>query len=75
MQGRQPYVRYWPLADVGRVWRREPILGDWSAKLEYLYVGLATHSINTLDVDGAPFHVETKLRNHIVRVGLNYKPW
>lgn len=47
----------------------------WSAKLEYLYVDLGTHSIDTVDVDGAPFHVEHKVREHIVRVGLNYKLW
>lgn len=48
---------------------------NWSAKLEYLYVDLGTRAIDTVDVDGAPFHVEYKIRNHIVRVGLNYKLW
>jgi outer membrane immunogenic protein len=48
---------------------------NWSAKLEYLYVDLGTRSIDTLDVDGFPFHVEYKIRNNIVRVGLNYKLW
>lgn len=48
---------------------------NWSAKLEYLYVDLGTRSIDTLDVDGAPFHVEYKIRNNIVRAGLNYKLW
>lgn len=47
----------------------------WSAKLEYLYVDLGTHSIDTVDVDGAPFHVENRVRDHILRVGLNYKLW
>ena len=46
---------------------------NWSAKLEYLYVDLGTRSIDTFDVDGAPFHVEYRIRNNIVRVGLNYK--
>ena len=46
---------------------------NWSAKLEYLYLDLGTHSIDTVDVDGAPFHVEHKVRDHILRVGLNYK--
>ena len=46
---------------------------NWSAKLEYLYVDLGTHSIDTVDVDGAPFHVEHKVRNHILRLGVNYK--
>src|SRR5450759_2008747 len=52
----------------------EPALADhWSAKLEYLYIDLGTHSIDTVDVDGAPFHVEHKIRDNIVRVGANYK--
>jgi outer membrane immunogenic protein len=46
---------------------------NWSAKLEYLYIDLGTHSIDTVDVDGAPFHVEHEVRDHILRVGLNYK--
>ena len=46
---------------------------NWSAKLEYLYLDLGTHSIDTVDVDGVPFHVEHKVRDHILRVGLNYK--
>ena len=46
---------------------------NWSAKLEYLYVDLGTRSIDTVDVDGAPFHVEYTIRNNIVRAGLNYK--
>lgn len=48
---------------------------NWSVKLEYLYVDLGTRSIDTFDVDGAPFHVEYKIRNNIVRAGLNYKFW
>jgi outer membrane immunogenic protein len=51
------------------------IASRWSAKLEYLYVDLGTHSIDTVDVDGAPFHVENRVRDHILRVGLNYKLW
>jgi outer membrane immunogenic protein len=46
---------------------------NWSAKLEYLYVDLGTHSIDTVDVDRVPFHVEHKVRNHILRLGVNYK--
>jgi outer membrane immunogenic protein len=46
---------------------------NWTAKLEYLYVDLGTHSIDTVDVDGVPFHVEHKIRNHALRLGLNYK--
>jgi outer membrane immunogenic protein len=47
---------------------------NWSAKLEPV-----RRSRNALDrqvdVDGVPFHVENRIRNHIVRVGLNYKLW
>ena len=46
---------------------------NWSARLEYLYVDLGTRSINTFDVDGAPFQVEYRIRNNIVRAGVNYK--
>jgi outer membrane immunogenic protein len=49
------------------------ISGRWTAKLEYLYVDLGTQSINTTDVDGAPFSVSNKVRDQIVRVGLNYR--
>jgi outer membrane immunogenic protein len=46
---------------------------NWSVKLEYLYVDLGTRSIDTTDIDGAPFHVEYKIRDNIVRAGLNYR--
>jgi outer membrane immunogenic protein len=49
------------------------ISGRWTAKLEYLYVDLGTQSINTTDVDGAPFSVSNRVRDQIVRVGLNYR--
>jgi outer membrane immunogenic protein len=45
----------------------------WSVKAEYLYVDLGTRSIDTIDVDGAPFHVEYRIRDHIARLGINYR--
>jgi len=46
--------------------------GRWTAKLEYLYLDLGTQSINTLDIDGAPFSVNNTVRDQILRVGVNY---
>jgi outer membrane immunogenic protein len=46
---------------------------NWSVKVEYLYVDLGTRSIDTADVFGDPFHVEFKVRDHVARIGLNYK--
>jgi hypothetical protein len=42
-------------------------------KLEYLYLDLGRTTIDTLDIDGTPFHVEYWSRDHIVRVGLNWQ--
>ena len=47
--------------------------GRWTAKLEYLYLDLGSLSVNTTDVDGAPFNVGNRVRDQIVRVGLNYR--
>jgi outer membrane immunogenic protein len=44
----------------------------WSVKAEYLYVDLGTRTINTTDIDGAPFSVSYRVRDHIGRIGLNY---
>jgi outer membrane immunogenic protein len=46
---------------------------NWSVKLEYLYVDLGKVSIDTVDIDGAPFHVDYWARDHILRIGLNYR--
>jgi outer membrane immunogenic protein len=46
---------------------------NWSLKLEYLFVDLGTQAINTLDIDGFPFHVDHEVRDHIVRLGLNWR--
>ena len=42
-------------------------------KVEYLYIDLGEQTINTVDNDGNPFSVQNKLRDNILRVGLNYK--
>jgi outer membrane immunogenic protein len=44
----------------------------WTAKLEYLYLDLGTQSINTLDIDRAPFSVNNSVRDQILRIGVNY---
>lgn len=46
---------------------------NWSVKFEYLYLDLGKASVDTLDIDGFPFHVDYRLRSHIARIGLNYK--
>ena len=46
---------------------------NWSIKLEYLYVDLGKVSIDTVDIDGDPFHVDYRVRDHILRIGLNYR--
>ncbi len=46
---------------------------NWSVKLEYLYLDLGKANIDTLDIDGFPFHVDYRLRSHIARIGVNYK--
>ena len=49
------------------------LAGNWTAKLEYLYLDLGTLSVNTTDIDGGPFTVNNRVRDQIVRVGLNYR--
>ena len=50
---------------------------DWSAKVEYLYVGLQDKSYFTPTPSPAfPSNQRLHLDDHIVRVGVNYKlPW
>ncbi len=49
---------------------------QWSVKGEYLYVDLGTHTFLAPFPGGAnAAPVDTRLRDHIVRVGLNYKFW
>ena len=50
---------------------------DWSAKIEYLYVGLQDKSyFNPTPSPVFPSNQRLHLDDHIVRVGVNYKlPW
>jgi len=50
---------------------------DWSAKIEYLYVGLQDKSyFNPVPSPALPGNQRLHLDGHIVRVGVNYKlPW
>jgi outer membrane immunogenic protein len=50
---------------------------DWSAKVEYLYVGLQDKSyFNPVPSPAFPGNQRLHLDDHIVRVGVNYKlPW
>src|SRR5262249_58513967 len=50
---------------------------DWSAKIEYLYVGLQDKSyFNPAPSPFLPDNRRLQLDDHIVRVGVNYKlPW
>jgi opacity protein-like surface antigen len=50
---------------------------DWSAKVEYLYVGLQDKSyFNPAPSVLIPSNQGLRLDDHIVRVGVNYKlPW
>jgi outer membrane immunogenic protein len=51
------------------------LAGSWSAKLEYMYIDLGTvsNAYATQFVAGGQVVVDSKIRNNIVRVGLNYK--
>ena len=53
------------------------LAGNWSAKVEYLYIDLGSQSV-TFPIDfGLGFTnvntIETKFRDHVVRAGLNYR--
>jgi len=56
--------------------------GNWSAKLEYLYVDLGSWTNVTPPIDfgppqgvAGPEVTQEKLTDHIIRVGLNYHLW
>jgi outer membrane immunogenic protein len=55
------------------VGREFKFAGNWSFKIEYLYIDLGTFSINTTDIDGDPFPVCFRVRDNVIRVGLNYQ--
>ena len=45
---------------------------NWSVKFEYLYLDLGKTTVDTLDIDNFPFHVDYRLRSHFARIGINY---
>ena len=48
--------------------------GGWTAKLEYLYLDLGSFTDGGFDpLSGFNFTMTSDVRDHIVRVGLNYK--
>jgi outer membrane immunogenic protein len=54
------------------------IAGNWSAKLEYLYIDLGTVSdtyVNPIPPNpfATTFMISSKIRDNVVRLGLNYK--
>jgi outer membrane immunogenic protein len=51
------------------------LAGNWTAKVEYLYMDLGTTSVpfTTSGTGGSRTGVESDIRNRIVRVGLNYR--
>ena len=51
------------------------LTGNWTAKVEYLYMDLGTTSVplTTSGTGGSRTSVESEIRNRIIRVGLNYR--
>ena len=51
------------------------IAGNWTAKVEYLYMDLGTTSVpfTTSGTGASRTSVESEIRNRIIRVGLNYR--
>jgi outer membrane immunogenic protein len=66
---------HWGFAAGGGV--EVKITQDWSAKVEYLYVGLQDKSyFNPAPNVAFPSNQNVRADDHIVRVGVNYKlPW
>jgi outer membrane immunogenic protein len=66
---------HWGFAAGGGV--EVKITQDWSAKVEYLYVGLQDKSyFNPAPSVAFPSNQNLRVDDHIVRVGVNYKlPW
>ena len=46
--------------------------GNWSTKLEYLYVDLGNSQIG-VSTAGANATIDRRFTNHVARVGLNYR--
>jgi hypothetical protein len=40
---------------------------------ESLLVDLGKVPVDTVDIDGDPFHVDDRVRDHILRIGLSYR--
>ena len=51
--------------------------GQWTAKLEYLYMDLGSFTDVVIDTanTGDTFTMKSDVREHVIRVGLNYKFW
>jgi outer membrane immunogenic protein len=52
------------------------ISGNWTAKLEYLYVDLGNYNVGSISLAPASLiraNVDSSFTDHIVRVGLNYR--
>lgn len=49
------------------------LLGNWTGKLEYLYMDLGTVAGNVTSAAGRIAGFSSEVHDHIVRVGLNYK--
>jgi outer membrane immunogenic protein len=49
------------------------IAGNWTAKLEYLYVDLGTITDSFVLAPGATETIHQNVTDHIVRLGLNYR--
>ena len=49
------------------------LAGNWTAKVEYLYIDLGKMTDSFIGIGGVSFVDSNSIRNHVVRVGLNYK--
>jgi outer membrane immunogenic protein len=74
VQAAESHWQWGWVAGAGVEWK---VSREWSAKMEYLYVGLQDKSyFNPNPVAGLPSDQRVRLDDHLVRVGVNYKlPW
>jgi outer membrane immunogenic protein len=49
--------------------------GNWTARMEYLYMDFGTlnDTAPSLIIGGLPYDVQSKVRDHVIRLGINYK--
>jgi outer membrane immunogenic protein len=47
--------------------------GNWSGKIEYLYLNLGNNRVDGYALGGVAHNLSTEIREHIFRVGLNYR--